>query len=381
MNLPFFTLAAFSLLNFIATAPTDSRSNVSPALFARVLPEVQPHAEHEAPMRKEPEMRPGLAPIPETGTRTTSQSIRNTIQNLPKQRWVKDLPTKADALKRVVGIRPRYRGKPEQLVEVDQDGLPTDRLRPITKEEIGRLKEVQNTEGRMFSVTSKFEDVLVHPWTGQVVRVPYYETKYVSPAWAIRALYDSNTLYSPYLNDGIERQKRSIDIEALMNGPAGTSVAATSQDSTAVFQQYLQTLHTVQSSVAALIAPVLNNLTSQSNSTLVHQMAQSIYYDLTGSTTVLVGPFNYGMSFLGNITGTTGQGENNATSNATAEFEATIKNIYTSMWGQALTAANATGIYGQQVYLAGCLSTNDSSVYPATFTTASQGINTTSASI
>ena len=148
------------------------------------------------------------------------------------------------------------------------------------------------------------------------------------------------------------------------------------QDTADTFEQYLEMLYTVQAHVGALIAPVLNNFTSQTNSSLVHQMAQSIYYDLTGSTTASMGPFNYGMSFLGNRS-TILTTSTNTTEIEIQKVHASLETIYSAMWVKSVNAANTTGFSAEQIYLASCLYTNDTSVYPPGFTTISEAGNST----
>ena len=106
-------------------------------------------------------------------------------------------------------------------------------------------------------------------------------------------------------------------------------------------------------------------------------MAKSIYYDLTGSTIALIGPFNYGMSFLSNTSNTTTtsltsqRGKKTTTNNTisdTKELSTTLEGIYAGMWVKALTAANLTGLFAKQLYLTGCLNTNETSVFPLEFT-------------
>ena len=98
---------------------------------------------------------------------------------------------------------------------------------------------------------------------------------------------------------------------------AGTK-STTEQDLADEFQLYFYTLCAIEAKISDLVAPVLNKITAQTDSIFIHNMAQSVLYDITGSTTRLAGPFNFGMSYLGNLTNTTstltsGNGPNNST--------------------------------------------------------------------
>lgn len=146
-----------------------------------------------------------------------------------------------------------------------------------------------------------------------------------------------------------------------------SSSVAPAQTPRETFSMYLELLTAAQAIVGAAINPGLHNVTSQTNNSLVHQMAASIYYDLTGSTTVLLGPFNYGLNFLGNMSTSQAAGKT-STSNMTRSMT-TLESIYTHMWLDAVAAANSTGIFQEMIHIAGCLNTNDTSVMPSGFMT------------
>ena len=378
MKLLLLLLTATSLLDPILAYAIDPNSNSRLSLLARANPKEgeEPRAGPE-PIAPKPEPEP-KEPVVD-GKPTTHQNIKAIIKNLPKQRWVTYLVSRAQAVGRLVGLRPKFTGDPRVLYEVNDFGYPMDPDPTDLTKQVMKLKEVRYSGGRMWTLDSKKESVEIDFHTGDILTTIVYKTRYFSPKEAISTLFTAQGDI-PDINPGV--QKRSDTLQTLNGQGGGSTGADSAQNPAAVFQQYLEALHTVQVNIGVIIAPVLNNITSQTNSTVIHQMAQSIYYDLTGSTTALMGPFNYGMSFLGKIsnattTSSTGQSINNTTTNGTASDTAklytTLESIYTAMWVKTLTAANSTGLFAQEVYLAGCLNTNDTSVYPPGFTAASKG--------
>ena len=377
MKLLHFYMLALSLLSFVIATPTALSSDRSPSLYARFDSAEEGRRENTEPETAVKQPKVKTEPIPSPGTRISVQSIKAAIRNLPRQPWVKSLVKIVDALKRLVGIRPSYHGSRSDLFETNEFGDPfltIDEL-DLSDKQIKGFKEVAHSGGRMFSVIIAQETIQMDFDTGKRGMIEYRKI-YVSPYWAVSTLLDAKLLRAHAVlraqaeADGLRKRSSTLEV---VSGQPGSPGAGIVQDSTAVYQQYYQSLLTVQSSIGALIAPVLNNITSGSNSTLIHQMALSIYYDLTGSTTLLVGPFNNGMSYLDkNVTSLPSQGTHNATSNTTAQFFSVIENIYGSLYVKAFTAANSTGLYAEQLYLAECLYTSDTSMYPAGFNTTVQ---------
>ena len=373
MKLLFFSLTALSLLISILAHSIQVNPHGRKSLSGRgFLPEGTRPETRPNPDYKQPNEESQPKPIVVSGVTLSFQGIKSAIQNLPKQRWArqwsKGIATRVDAFKRLVNIRPGYRGNPEVLFETDDLGVPTLRPLELTSKEISRLREVEFSGGTRYVLEDKTWTIQKNPETGERGMFEYTEI-YVSPDWAVSTILESMLARAgakaPDVGANHAPQKRSDVLQQI----SGQSEQPDSpEDSTAVFQSYLGLLHSTQATLGTFIAPVLNNLTAGSNSTLVHQMALSIYYDLTGSTTILSGPFNYGMSFVGN------------SSNATSEVATGIKNIYASMWAQALVAANSSGLYAQQIYLAESLYTNDSSVLPAGFIDNTSGVDSTSTS-
>ena len=121
--------------------------------------------------------------------------------------------------------------------------------------------------------------------TGNEVHVGFsYSTTYYSPRDAVSTFIVSGQVL-PYQGIGIALKKRSVSLEDL-DGLTTTQSTQTLSP-IAEFEQYLEIFYAIQTAIADTIRPVLNNITSQTNSTLIHQMADSIFYDLTRSTTVL----------------------------------------------------------------------------------------------
>ena len=362
MKLSFFSFTALSLLLSMSALAIDSDAHRSLSLSARALPEgTRPEAQPE------PEGRPGLdlprpQPIPLPENTWSVKGLKTALGGLHRPQWVSQWKeTRAaerDAARRLVGVRPGYRGDPTQLMETDEKGLPTGRLIMLTSKDIGELKEVPGTGGTVFALGNfKVMTVDTDPNTKEKTLAWPYTTKFVSSYDAItQNLQGILVRQNEKAQAQLPPEKRADVLGQISNGSGQPSDP---QNSAATFQSYFALLHSTQAATGALIAPILNNLTSESNSTLVHQMALSIYYDITGSTTQLIGPWNNGMSFLSNDTTS-----NNITN---SEVGAQITKIYTSMWTQAIIAANSSGLWDQQVFLTQSLYTNDTSVVPAGF--------------
>ena len=329
-----------------------------------------------------PEVKPGDENKPGGGILAsgiaTFQKIQAAIQGLPRPAWVSYVTSKAKAFQRWILRRPAFQGNPEDLIETDKTGWPlTDKDgRPLTAqveglaENVRNLKEVPSSKGRMWTWSGHNKEI----WdfdenTQQEVPIGMvYSTRYFSPKDSVSTTV-ANLGFSLRDEDSVSRravgEKRSFNLGDL-NGPANPNAAADTQSAT--FEQYLMIFYAAQTTVQTAIRPILNNITSQTNSTLVHQMADSIYYDLTGSTTALIGPFNYGMSFMGNVSTKTGADTNSNATN-TAAFIEVVESIYIGMWTSAFSAANSTGVFEQMLSIASKLDTNDTSVYPANWLT------------
>lgn len=377
MKLSFLSFTALSLLLSVSALSIDSDAHRSTSLWARALAGETRPEERPNPGDKPPgdQTQPKAEPIPATGNKLSWKDIKASMSNLQKPKWVSRWQANqgarkaarlemTDAARRKFGGRPGYRGPPSELMETDEKGIPTYRQVRFTSEDAAKLKDVRGTGGTVFSLNGRTVMVNdIDPITKkQTLAWPSYETIHVSPRDAIvHNIDDFLARQKAWVGQTGPANEKRTDVLAQISD--GSGQPSDPQDSTAIFQTYFALLHSTQAATGDVIAPILNNLTSQSNSTLIHQMALSIYYDLTGSTTQLVGPFNNGMSYLGNST------------NTTSEVVVGITQIYASMWTQAITAANSSGILDQQVFLTQSLYTNDTSVMPTGF----QDTNNTSA--
>ena len=397
MKLLLFLFTALSLLNPIFTHAITSNPNLGLSLSPRAIPEnAKPEPESvpkpEPAPKQEPEPVPKEEPLPEepeagagSAGKITYHNIKKRIQSLPKKRWVTYTISKGAAAGRWLASRPMFNRQPKPLYEIGRDGIIiSHQTTGLDKKTRGQLREVPGRTG-LYVLNRKDPIIQRNLLTGQI-RLNY-KTEYYSPKGSLDGIFQAQQGYDSVdahwqIVPGVN--KRSDPIQALDGQGGGSTNKNSPQDPSDIFRQYLEVLQIVKTGIGAAIAPVLNNITSQTKSVFIHQMALSIYYDLTGSTTSLVGPFNYGISFLGNIsnmttTSSTGQGGENAPTNGNAsdiaEYYMAVESVYAAMWVDALTAANSTGLLAEQAYLVGCVNTNDTSVYPPGFTTVSKGGN------
>lgn len=352
----FFFLLAVSIFSTPIVGYAVDR-NLSPrySLSIRALPEPERPPPPEEPIPEPKVVNPQPNDQPKNGYLAggiaTYQSIKEAFQKLPATKWGKWVMSQVEAIQRFLGYRPEFRGDPTTLIEVNDFGYPVTARDADLTDEIFNLREVKNTGGRIWILETNERPIWSYdPVKQQIVAQGLsFTVKYFSPREAVSSFIATGEV----LPIKYTMEKRSVPLSAL-DGSSDTTPAAT-------FEQYLELYYAAQSVVQTAVRPVLNNITAQTNSTLVHQMADSIYYDLTGSTTALIGPFNNGMSFL----------DKNLTDPSVANLTNAVQKIYVGMYVKAYLAANATGAFEQQLQLASILNTNDTSIYPPGFTTVS----------
>ena len=339
--LPLLLVTALWLLNPLVASLVDPESNASSSLEARspmfdtVKPQEGQRVEKPVggPIKVPPIVEDAGSPA---GIRNTDKSVRARLAKLPGISWVKAKIDNRKLEDQIKAARGTNGGVGQTLHLEDTDGSVVDpRLG-------GLLEPVPGSKGNFFTLRQGAKYVF------EEGDEPTYRQYTLSRQQA--ALWDS---FHAAPDKQPTAEKRSI-LQTLNGQPNSTQEAADT------FEQYLETLDSVQSLIGTLIAPVLSNYTTSINSSFIHQMAQSIYYDLTGSTVTMVGPFNYGMSFIGN-----------QSTNSTGQAWTAMETLYTRMWFKAVTAANTTGLLAEQSYLSECLNTDDTSVYPPGFTTVS----------
>lgn len=243
---------------------------------------------------------------------------------------------------------------PTTLIEIGVDGYPLSTQIWDYSDFGGDLKKVEDS----LYVYDYSHDANPQVLDGRTVFAREWVREYYAPSYAVAHFIRNGKLLPRVPPNEIGVAMRSVSLSDLS---ASSSTSSTTEDQTpaALFEQYLTLYYAIQTAISTTVRPVLDNLTSHTNNTLIHQMADSVYYDITGSTTALIGPFNNGMSFMNNKT---------IPANAT-NLVKTLESVYARMWMKALTAANSTGMYGQQIYLASILNANDTSVYPPGWTT------------
>ena len=200
-----------------------------------------------------------------------------------------------------------------------------------------------------------------------------YQTRYFTPleGSGMTTLSNRVGLLMKRFHELNQYGKRGVQLEQL-TGTTGNQ--GSTQNSQAEFINCINALAIVQDSIEGLLTPTLKTLVAKyNNNTFINTMAQSVYLDLTGSTTSLIGPFNYGMSYMNTSVTDTAPSANSA--NTTVQPFLVLQKIYTEMWVEANKAANSTGLLTQQATLVGYLQTNDTSLYPANFQTVNQNAN------
>ena len=384
---------AFSLL-YLTSAFTIVRSRYTDAsLLIRGEPRPGETEENNTP--KEPNDEDPYSetkPLLDKGDSQakTYTTIIQRIKNLPVPHWGPFNPTRFSAITDTRGISPwqvfrnlylpraKYQGEPTPLFKLDEEKRPIVNGPPEDLTHMGKkLRTIQYTleltGEKITLIYDAGERITFKNFLGYTST--FYTTeeglRKFRKAQVLLKLRTVQAILDQIRWSGVSvPQKRSNVLDTVSNVGSNPAITNSTQDAAAVFEQYLEVFTMLQASIAALISPVLHSVTSQTNLTIVHQMAESIYYDLIGSTTSLDGPFNYGQSFLPNITNMTiVQNNTTVTLGNITEIVTTLEEIYGAMWVQALTAANSTGLYAQQVHIASLLCTNDTSVYPSGFTT------------
>lgn len=145
------------------------------------------------------------------------------------------------------------------------------------------------------------------------------------------------------------------------------------------FQEYLEAYEAAQGNASDLIFPILDEMLNGTNSSIVYDAAWSIYADLTGTSPMIVGPFMYGMHSLNWIEDQIFANSTNTTSGTNmteSQFQtdimsmhAVLLDLYSTAWTKSVAALNATGLLDDMQTLSAYLSTNDTSVMPAGYST------------
>ena len=245
------------------------------------------------------------------------------------------------------------------IIKTDEQGYPLPVLRFDLTEHLDKLEKLENEGdgGSVYEFSSSHNFYQFDPKTKKYIIGEAWIFRYFSQERAITEFVMNGKVISRVPLDQIGLASRSLPLSDLNGSPSTNSTG--DQAPAALFAQYFDLYLATQTAISNTVRPILDNITHNSNSTLVHQMADSVYYDITGSTTALIGPFNNGMSFINNKT---------IPANATNLVKA-MESVYSGLWMKALMAANSTGMYGQQIYLASILNTNDTSVYPPGYST------------
>jgi len=166
------------------------------------------------------------------------------------------------------------------------------------------------------------------------------------------------------------------DIPSLEN-QAETKNGSTLAEKRASFQNQYTAFQIAQANISAAIFPVLNEITDGSNSTLVYNLAWSIWAELIASTDYVSGPCSHGLHAFDAIE------DEYAKANHLSEDDpqmmrflavtAVLADLYEYGWAESVKAANKTGLLADFAILTRNLAVEDPSVPPAGFWTTVSG--------
>ena len=114
-----------------------------------------------------------------------------------------------------------------------------------------------------------------------------YQTRYFTPleGSGMTTLSNRIGLLMKRFHERNQYRKRGVQLGQLTDNQEST------QTSQAEFMNCINALAIIQDSIEGLITPTLKTLVAKyNNNTFINTMAQSVYLDLTGSTTSLIGP-------------------------------------------------------------------------------------------
>lgn len=200
--------------------------------------------------------------------------------------------------------------------------------------------------------------------------------------WVPQTAKDGKTRYIYKPNDGTppagSKKRRSVIGNISGGGQSASGQNNSMEAFKAQFQTYAATYDAVQANITALIVPFLSTFVQSTNDSMMHDIAWSVYSQLTGSDIIVAGPFMYGMHCLDSLEEQYFK-ERNISSNATSFDETTtdylayhqvLLDTYTSTLSNATAAVNQTGLLSELARLTTFLMPEDESIaLPGWYTT------------
>ena len=177
-------------------------------------------------------------------------------------------------------------------------------------------------------------------------------------------------------NSGYRRRmaKRGMAQITSINSQISEPTTSSTVDLQQQYEQNLLAYQTVRSNATELLYPVINEILSSSNLTIIHDLAFSLL-QIVGTPQYIKGPFMYGIvnfdwwedQITRNMTDE--EKQNNPNVQLMYAQNGLLIELYQQAWDEGTAAANATGFLSDLDTLASYLITNDSSVVPQSATT------------
>lgn len=171
--------------------------------------------------------------------------------------------------------------------------------------------------------------------------------------------------------------KRESSLNSIEETESGTlSGNEKASQSTAEFEMYLAAFQNARANASEIIMPVIQKMTSGTNSSLVFGAAWSLYSDLTFSSPYVMGPFTHGVNCLtwieDNIFNITQHNVSDPVQKRRQTqilaLDQMLLDLYNEAWANATAALNQTGLLTEMMTLAQYLSPADQSVIPPAYT-------------
>ena len=163
-------------------------------------------------------------------------------------------------------------------------------------------------------------------------------------------------------------------IQSISKDTSGESLQSNSStvDASSKFEAVIALYEAVQANISATIFPILTEMTSKTNSSLIFQAAQSIWIDLVSPSEIAVGPFQQGLNSLDQLVDSQAKTLNITVSDPAfqpyLEVGTILFDIYQDAWNRSYTAINQNGLLTKFNTLTAYLSVStNSTVAPPSF--------------
>ena len=193
--------------------------------------------------------------------------------------------------------------------------------------------------------------------------------------------------YRGYGPDTFGDQKRKRDVISTITGAVLPSNSNSTMNQESAYEAYFEAFIVAQSNASIILIPIIEEMMSRSNSSLVWNAAWSLFADLTGSSPSVIGPFSFGFNSIGSLedhifaslgnsshllnqTMATKRTNGTALDLAKDLIMATTGEaieIYNEGWANATAALNKTGLMPVMASLASNMSPLNESEIPSQF--------------